>query len=212
MLTEAAAGIPVRLGDTAPDFAARTTKGPIRLSDYRGSWLVFFAHPADFTPVCTSEFVALARAAAAFGELNCALLGLSVDSLFSHLAWVRAIHDRFGVAIGFPVIEDPTLEIAKAYGMVAADAVDASAVRTTMILDPRGVVRALTSYPAEIGRSIPEILRTVRALQRVDGGGVLAPADWVPGQDLLREPDQNLGAIMAADDPADWFYRPVPDA
>jgi peroxiredoxin (alkyl hydroperoxide reductase subunit C) len=202
---------PTRLGDVAPDFTARTTKGPVRLSDYRGRWLVFFTHPADFTPVCTSEFVALARLADAFEEINCALLGLSVDSLFSHFAWVRAIYDRFGVEIGFPIIEDPTLEVAKAYGMVAPDAVDASTVRTTMILDPQGVVRALTVYPAEIGRSVPEILRMVQALQRVHGGGVLAPADWTPGEDLLREPTHELGDVVSAGEPSDWFYRPVPD-
>ena len=111
----------VRLGDTVPNVVARTTQGPVQLSDYRGRWLVFFMHPADFTPVCTSEFVALSRMAPQFAEMNCALLGLSVDSLFSHLAWVRAIHDRFGVAIDFPIIEDPTLEIARAFGMIAPD-------------------------------------------------------------------------------------------
>jgi peroxiredoxin (alkyl hydroperoxide reductase subunit C) len=201
----------VRLGDTAPDFTARTTKGRVRLSDYRGRWLVFFTHPADFTPVCTSEFVALARAGGAFAALGCALLGLSVDSLFSHLAWVRAIHDRFAVEIDFPIIEDPTLEIARAYGLVAPDASDASTVRTTMVLDPEGVLRASTTYPAEVGRSIPEILRTVRALQRVHGGGVLAPADWSPGNDLLREPSQRLNDVVAGADPFGWFYQPVPD-
>lgn len=203
---------PLRLGDGAPDFTARSTAGPVRLSDYRGQWLVFFTHPADFTPVCTSEFVALSRAAPEFEALGCALLGLSVDSLFSHLAWVRAIHDRFGLEVTFPIVEDPTLEIARAYGMVAPDAVDAAAVRSMMILDPEGVLRASNTYPAEVGRSIPEILRTVRALQRVHGGGVLAPADWQPGDDLLREPSQKVAEIVAAPASADWFYQPVPDA
>jgi peroxiredoxin (alkyl hydroperoxide reductase subunit C) len=203
---------PVRLGDAAPDFTARTTKGPVRLSDYRGRWLVFFTHPADFTPVCTTEFVGLARMAKVFEEMDCALLGLSVDSLFSHLAWVRAIHDRFDVDIDFPIIEDPTLEIAKGFGMVAPDATDASTVRVTMVIDPYGVVRASTIYPAEVGRSIPEIVRTVRALQRIQGGGVLAPADWQPGEALLREPSQDLDDIVAGEDPSAWFYQPVPDA
>lgn len=201
----------LRLGEMAPDFTARSTAGPIRLSDFRGRWLVFFTHPADFTPVCTSEFVALSQASADFEALGCALLGLSVDSLFSHLAWVRAIYDRFGVEVTFPIIEDPTLEIAKAYGMVAPDAVDAAAVRTMMFLDPEGVLRASNTYPAEVGRSIPEILRTVRALQRVHGGGVLAPADWKPGDDLLREPSQKVADIVAAAASSDWFYQPVPD-
>jgi peroxiredoxin 2/4 len=202
---------PLRLGEPAPDFTARSTAGSIRLSDYRGRWLVFFTHPADFTPVCTSEFVALTRASAEFEALGCELLGLSVDSLFSHLAWVRAIHDRFGVEVRFPIIEDPTMEIAKAYGMVAPDAVDAAAVRTMMILDPEGVLRASNNYPAEVGRSIPEILRTVHALQRVHGGGVLAPADWTPGNDLLREPSQRVADIVSAAASSDWFYQSVPD-
>ncbi len=202
---------PLRLGDSAPNFTARTTKGEVSLADYRGRWLVFFTHPADFTPVCTSEFVAFAKAAEAFAALDCALLGLSVDSLFSHLAWVRLIHDRFGVDIEFPIIEDPTLEIAKAYGMVPHDAVDASTVRTTMILDPNGIVRASTTYPAEVGRSIPEILRTVQALRRIQDGGILAPADWIPGADLLREPVQDLKGVLEAEAASDWFYTVVPD-
>lgn len=204
------AAAPLRLGESAPNFTARTTQGVMSLADFRGRWLVFFTHPADFTPVCTSEFVAFARAAPEFAALDCALLGLSVDSLFSHLAWIRTIHDRFGVDVGFPVVEDPTLEIAKAYGMVPPDAVDAAAVRTTLFLNPEGVLRAATTYPAEVGRSIPEVLRTVRALQRVQRGGVLAPADWQPGADLLREPAPATPDLFAGD-PADWFYRPVPD-
>jgi peroxiredoxin (alkyl hydroperoxide reductase subunit C) len=211
MTTETVRTAPLRLGEQAPEFTARSTAGVVKLSDYRGRWLVFFTHPADFTPVCTSEFVALTRAGPEFEALGCALLGLSIDSLFSHLAWVRAIHDRFGVEVTFPIIEDPTLEIAKAYGMVAPDAVDASAVRSMMILDPEGVLRASNSYPAEVGRSIPEILRTVRALQRVHGGGVLAPADWKPGDDLLREPTQKVADIVGGGNPSDWFYQSVPD-
>lgn len=208
---EEAARRAVRLGDTIPNVRARTTQGLIELSDYRGRWLLFFMHPADFTPVCTSEFVALARMAPVFHELNCALLGLSVDSLFSHLAWVRAIHDRFGIAVEFPIIEDPTLEIARAFGMIAPDASDASTVRSTLVIDPEGVVRASLTYPVEVGRSIPEIVRTVRALQRVHGADVLAPADWQPGDDLLREPDQSVPGVVASKDSFDWFYQPVPD-
>lgn len=202
---------PLRLGEVVPNFTARSTKGVVQLKDFRGRWLVFFTHPADFTPVCTSEFVALAQAHRRFEDMGCALLGLSVDSLFAHLAWVRAIHDRFGVDVGFPIVEDPTLEIAKAYGMVAPDAVDAATVRMTMFIDPDGALRASTLYPAEVGRSVPEILRTLAALQRVQGGGVLAPADWQPGADLLRQPDQDLAAVLAGEEPADWFYKPVPD-
>lgn len=202
---------PLRIGDLAPNFSARTTRGLVRLSDFHGRWLVFFTHPADFTPVCTSEFVALAQMADRFEALDCALLGLSVDSLYSHLAWIRAINDRFGVEVGFPVIEDPTLEIAKAYGMVAADAVDASSVRTTMFIDPTGHLRAATNYPLEVGRSVPEILRVLEALQRVRAGRLLAPANWAPGDDLLCEPEEEVGKVLKGEGATDWFFKPIPD-
>lgn len=212
MITETSTRSTVRLGDTIPNVVARSTQGPVQLSDYRGQWLVFFMHPADFTPVCTSEFVALAKAAGVFREMNCALLGLSVDSLFSHLAWVRAIRDRFGITVDFPIIEDPTSEIARAFGVIAPDATDASTVRTTLVIDPDGLVRASMTYPVEVGRSIPEIVRTVRALQRVHGGGILVPADWQPGDDLLREPDQSIDGVVAATDPFEWCYRHIADS
>lgn len=134
-------GAPPLIGDTAPDFSCRTTQGECHLSDYRGRWLVFFSHPADFTPVCTSEFVAFARAAPEFSALGCALLALSVDSLFSHIAWVRTIERRFGVAIPFPVVEDPSMAIASAYGMIHPGASSSSTVRGCFVIDPEGVVR-----------------------------------------------------------------------
>ena len=117
---------PVRIGEPAPDFVARSTEGMIRLSDYRGRWLVFFSHPADFTPVCTSEFVTLAGAFDQFEAMECSLLGHSVDSLFSHLAWMRALRDDLGVTIQFPIVEDPNLEIARAFGMVSAEMLSSS--------------------------------------------------------------------------------------
>lgn len=202
---------PLRIGDLAPNFSARTTRGPVQLSDFHGRWLVFFTHPADFTPVCTSEFVALAQRADQFEALNCALLGLSVDSLYSHLAWLRAINDRFGVEVGFPVIEDPTLEIAKAYGMVAPDAVDASSVRTTMFIDPNGLLRAATTYPLEVGRSVDEILRVLQALQRVSDAPLLTPANWTPGSDLLCVAEEEAGPVLRGNGATDWFFKPVPD-
>lgn len=202
---------PLRLGQAAPDFTARSTRGPVRLSDFRGRWLLLFSHPADFTPVCTSEFVAIARAAADFDRLGCALMALSVDSLFSHLAWIRAIRDRFDVVVEFPIIEDPTLEIGRAYGMVGPDDQDASAVRATYVLDPDGIMRASTCYPASVGRSVAELLRLVAALQRVHDGRLLAPEGWRPGADLLGVPDQSIDAVLAAGGPSDWFYDPVPD-
>lgn len=197
----------LRIGDVAPDFSARSTAGNVRLSDYRGRWLILFSHPADFTPVCTSEFVALAGSADEFGKRDCALMALSVDSLFSHFAWLRLIRDRFGIEVRFPVLEDPTLVIGRAYGMVSPDDSDSAAVRTTFFIDPEGVIRAMTCYPANVGRSTPEMLRTLEALQAVDAGPVLAPANWERGQNLLRQPSAELDDVFAAEGQADWFMK-----
>lgn len=191
----------LRMGDAAPDFEARTTHGPIRLSDFRGRWLVFFSHPADFTPVCTTEFVALAKASDHFAALDCALLGLSVDSLYSHLAWTRAIRELFSVDIPFPVIEDPSMLVGRAYGMIDETAENSAGVRATYFIDPEGLIRAITQYPLTIGRSIDEMVRMVAALQASYSGEKLAPADWQPGQPLL------LPANEKAQQDADWFCR-----
>ena len=197
---------PLRIGDTAPEFQARTTLGEMRLSDYRGKWLVFFSHPADFTPVCTSEFVGIARAAADFAALDCGLLGLSVDSLYSHLAWVRAIRQKFSVAIPFPIVEDPSMAIGRAYGMIDPQSHDSSTVRATYFIDPDGVVRAMTWYPLNVGRSVDEMLRMVAALHRTASDDVLTPAGWQPGDDLLITPPQDQHAVLASDDDH-WFYQ-----
>jgi len=202
---------PMRIGEMAPDFTARSTAGPLSLSDFRGQWLVLFSHPADFTPVCTSEFVALARAADRFAALDCALVALSVDSLYAHLAWLRAIKDRFGVEVRFPVVEDPTLVIGRAYGMVDNQAQDASAVRTTFFIDPHGIVRATNSYPITIGRSVDEILRIVAALQATDRDHALAPEGWAPGARLLRQPRPTLDAVFGAAQTMDWFMEEAED-
>lgn len=197
----------LRIGDFAPDFEARSTLGPVRLSAHRGRWLVLFSHPADFTPVCTTEFVALAREAAAFEARDCALMALSVDSLFSHFAWLRMIRDRFGVEVRFPILEDPTLVIGRAFGMVSAQDNDSATVRTTFFIDPRGVIRAMTCYPANLGRSVPEMLRILDGLQAIDASGQLAPANWQPGDAMLAAPSHDLDAVFAAEDPAGWFLR-----
>ncbi len=199
------------LGDLLPNFTARTTQGIKSLTDFRGKWLVLFSHPADFTPVCTSEFVAIARAADRFAALDCNLMALSVDSLFSHFAWIKAIHQRFGVAVGFPLIEDPTLEIARAYGMVDAGSLDASSVRTTYVIDPEGRLRASTCYPANVGRSGEEMLRLLAALPRTDTHAALVPAEWTPGDDLLAVPSLTVADVLATDSATDWFYAPVKD-
>lgn len=194
-----------------PTFTARSTTGPVSLADWRGRWLMLFSHPGDFTPVCTSEFIAIARAQPAFDALDCGLMALSVDSLFSHLAWIRIIRDRFGVKVGFPVVEDPTLAIGRAYGMVGMDATDASPVRTTYFIDPDGVLRASTCYPATVGRSVDEMLRMIAALRRVHDGKALAPADWRPGSPLLNVPQYSVDEVLAADTESDWFYSPMAD-
>jgi peroxiredoxin (alkyl hydroperoxide reductase subunit C) len=199
-------GRPLRIGDIAPSFEARSTLGEIRLDDYRGKWLVFFSHPADFTPVCTSEFVAIAKAADAFAALDCGLLGLSVDSLYSHLAWVQAIHQAFNVRIPFAIVEDPSMAVGRAYGMIEPDADDSSSVRATYFIDPDGVIRAMTWYPLNIGRSVDEMLRMVAALQRTAKGDVLAPEGWRPGKDLLLAPPQDQQGVVVEGD-APWFHR-----
>lgn len=191
----------LRMGDPAPDFEARSTQGALRLSDYRGRWLVFFSHPADFTPVCTTEFVALAKAHDRFAALDCALVGLSVDSLYAHLAWTRAIRELFSVEIPFPVIEDPSMLVGRAYGMIDEAAENSAGVRATYFIDPEGVIRAITHYPLTIGRSIDEMLRMVTALQAAHSGDKLAPVDWQPGQPLL------LPANEKTQQETDWFCR-----
>ncbi|WP_228242778.1 peroxiredoxin [Porphyrobacter sp. GA68] len=202
----------LRIGDVAPDFSARSTAGQVRLSDYRGRWLILFSHPADFTPVCTSEFVALAGLATEFEKRDCALMALSVDSLFSHFAWLRLIRDRFDVEVRFPIIEDPTMVICQAYGMVAPDDRDSATVRTTFFIDPLGVIRAMTCYPPNVGRSTAEMLRTLDALQAVDTAGALAPANWRPGEPLLEQPDVTLDALFSAGGQADWFMKQADEA
>lgn len=197
----------LRIGDVAPDFSARSTAGNVRLSDYRGRWLILFSHPADFTPVCTTEFVALAGSAGDFEQRDCALMALSVDSLFSHFAWLRLIRDRYDIEVRFPILEDPTLVIGRAYGMVAPQDNDSAAVRTTFFIDPQGVIRAMTCYPANVGRSTPEMLRTLDALQAVDAGPVLAPANWKPGDALLALPDASLDTVFSAKSQTDWFMK-----
>lgn len=197
----------LRIGDFAPDFEARSTAGPVRLSGFRGRWLVLFSHPADFTPVCTTEFVALARETSAFEARDCALMALSVDSLFSHFAWLRMIRDRFGTEVRFPIVEDPTLVIGRAFGMVSAQDSDSATVRTTFFIDPRGVIRAMTCYPANLGRSVPEMLRILDGLQAIDAQGALAPANWQPGEPMLQSPTQSLDEVFDAEDATSWFLR-----
>jgi peroxiredoxin (alkyl hydroperoxide reductase subunit C) len=204
-------GCPPLIGDTAPAFRARTTMGERSLDAYRGRWLVLFSHPADFTPVCTSEFVAFAKAYERFQGLDCDLLALSVDSLSSHLAWKHSIEQRFGVRVPFPIIEDPAMGIARAYGMLPARATSSATVRTTFVIDPEGTVRATLAYPMTVGRSVEEIVRLVSALQATDASEVSTPEGWHPGEPVLATPPLTFDEIATpAQDTgqgADWYYR-----
>jgi peroxiredoxin (alkyl hydroperoxide reductase subunit C) len=174
-----------RMNEAAPDFSARTTQGPRALKDYRGKWLVLFSHPADFTPVCTSEIVAFARAYPRFRALGCELLGLSVDSNFAHLAWLRSIRDNFGVEVPFPVIEDQAMRVAHDYGMIQHGASDTSAVRAAFFIDPESKLRAMLYYPMSNGRSVEEFLRMLAAMQTTDRHGVSTPEGWQPGDKVV---------------------------
>jgi peroxiredoxin (alkyl hydroperoxide reductase subunit C) len=182
--------------------------GDRKLSSYRGKWLLFFSHPADFTPVCASEFIAFAKAADRFRALGCELLALSVDSLFSHLAWIRSIQQQFGVEITFPIIEDPSMVIARAYGMIAPRAPDSALVRAAFFIDGQGIIRAITWYPMTTGRNVAELLRLLAALQMTDAQGVSTPEGWHPGQDVLLPPPRTAEGVYRKQDPGtDWYFK-----
>jgi len=181
------AGMP-RIGERAPDFQALTTHGPLSMSDLKGQWVVLFSHPADFTPVCTTEFVALARLAEEFAKRNVKLVGLSVDSIHSHLAWLRNIEEKLGVKIPFPVIADVGMKVANKFGMIQPEASTTAAVRALFVIDPEGFIQAITYYPLQTGRSTDEILRLVDALQTTHQHYVATPADWRPGEKVIVPP------------------------
>ena len=192
-----------RLNAPAPDFEARTTHGVRKLSDYEGRYLVLFSHPADFTPVCTTEFVAFARHHAAFEALGADLLGLSIDSVYAHLAWVRNMEEKFGVEIPFPIIEDLSMQVAHAYGMVHPASPDTSAVRAVFVIDRESVLRAMLYYPKDNGRSVPEILRLVEAIRTTDEHKVATPEGWQPGDRVVVPPPQTVAAMNARPAEAD---------
>ena len=187
------------IGDPAPAFRSMTTMGKVNFpEDYRGKWVVFFSHPADFTPVCTTEFIALARRADEFREINTELLGLSIDSLHSHLAWAESIeHIDLGgkgkVKIPFPIVADITMSVAKAYGMLQTVA-KTQTVRAVFIIDPDSIIRAILFYPMSTGRNIDEIKRIILSLQKHDADNVSTPADWNPGDPVV------MGAPLTLED------------
>lgn len=175
----------VRIGEMAPDFEALTTCGNIKLSDYKGKWVVLFSHPGDFTPVCTTEFIAFSKANTYFNNLNTYLIGLSIDSNPSHLAWLYDIYQKTGTQVPFPVIADRSGEIARKYGMLSTVPNTTETVRNVFIIDDKGVIRVILTYPLNVGRSIPEILRIIQALQTADCNDAAIPANWVPGEPII---------------------------
>jgi len=207
--TQAPAGLP-RMNEPAPDFTALTTHGMKSLSDYKGKWLVLFSHPADFTPVCTTEFTAFAARSADFAALNTELLGLSIDSHYAHIAWVRSIKQSFGVDINFPIIADLDMKVAQAYGMIMPGASDTQAVRATFVIDPEGKLRAMVYYPMTNGRSVDEIHRLIVALQTSTEHKVSTPENWHPGQPVIVPTPQTCDAADARMqeglNTVDWYF------
>lgn len=184
-------GMP-RIGDKAPEFKAVTTQGDIHFPvQYKGKWVIFFSHPADFTPVCTSEFMTFATLEEKFETANCKLVGLSVDGLYSHIAWLRTIQEKIefkgmkNVEVNFPLIEDITMEIAQKYGMIQPGESSTKAVRAVFFIDPKGIIRAIIYYPLSLGRNFDELYRALIAMQTADEFKVATPADWQPGDDVI---------------------------
>lgn len=179
------------IGDDAPAFEAVTTQGPVRFpEDYRGKWVILFSHPADFTPVCTTEFMTFASMLEEFRALNTELIGLSVDSIYSHIAWLRKIQElewngKRHIEVTFPLIEDIRMEIANQYGMIQPGASNTQAVRAVFIIDPQAKVRTILYYPLTTGRNFDEIKRIIQALQKADAEQCATPADWRPGDDVI---------------------------
>lgn len=185
----------IKIGQQAPDFSANSTFGPVCLEDYKGKWLILFSHPGDYTPVCTTEFIAFAKLHPEFEKRKACLLGLSIDSNPSHLAWVYNIMKNTGVQIPFPIISDRNGSIAMKYGMMPSSG-DFTTVRTVFIIDPEGKIRATLMYPSSNGRNIPEILRLIDALQISDKEKVVTPANWMPGQAVLVPPPTTYEALL----------------
>ena len=208
-MSNVSVGLP-RINEPAPAFNVKTTHGERSLADYKGKWLILFSHPADFTPVCTTEFIGFAKAADQFKAMNCELLGLSIDSIYSHLAWMQSIKNNFSVEIPFPIIDDIKMEVAQAYGMIHPGAADTQAVRATFFIDPNGTLRAMVYYPMSNGRSIDEFVRLLTAMQTSDANQVATPAGWTPGCDVIVPPPKTPEALAKrmgeGYDTKDWYF------
>ncbi len=209
------------IGQVAPSFVAETTQGTIHFpEDYKGKWVILFSHPADFTPVCTTEFMTFATMEPQFEALNTKLVGLSIDSLYSHIAWLRTIKEKLkykgmaNVEVNFPLIEDIKMEVSKRYGMLQPAASDTKAVRAVFFIDPESRIRAIIYYPLSSGRNFQEIKRLLVAMQTADKYKVATPADWQPGDPVIVPPPGSCGTAKERVDSAaqegieclDWFF------
>ncbi len=200
-----------RIGDPAPQFEAVTTFGPLKLSDFKGKWLIMFSHPADFTPVCTTEFIAFAEIHGKLRELNCELLGLSIDSVYSHIAWARTVEEKFGRKLTFPIIADLDKNVASLYGMIMPGDSKTETSRCVFVIDLEQTIRAIIYYPLSTGRNMDEILRLIQALQTTDKHGVATPANWRPGDKVIVPPPRTQkGAEERVREKGiectDWFF------
>lgn len=208
-----------RIGELAPEFKAITTQGEINFpKDYDGNWVILFSHPADFTPVCTSEFMTFASMEKQFNDANCKLVGLSVDGLYSHIAWLRTIKEKIeykgmkNVEVKFPLIEDITMEVAKKYGMIQPGESNTKAVRAVFFIDPKGIIRTMIYYPLSLGRNFDELYRVLIALQTADNFSVALPADWRPGDDVIVPTAGSCGVAKERMESKedikcyDWFF------
>ncbi|BBX69333.1 peroxiredoxin [Mycolicibacterium psychrotolerans] len=213
------AGMP-RIGDPAPSFTAETTQGEINFpADYLGKWVILFSHPADFTPVCTSEFMTFASMQQEFAAYHTALVGLSVDGLYSHIAWLRTIRDKISfrgmkdIEVTFPLIDDVSMRVARMYGMIMPGEDSTKAVRAVFVIDPTGTIRAIIYYPLSLGRNFDELLRVIKALQTADHFAVATPADWRPGDRVIVPPagscgtaEERMGGHVDGVECEDWFF------
>lgn len=208
-----------KIGDPAPLFTAVTTQGKINFpADYKGNWVILFSHPADFTPVCTTEFMTFATMEEKFLKANCKLVGLSVDGLYSHIAWLRTIKEKIGykgmkdVEVNFPLIEDISMNVAAKYGMIQPGESTTKAVRAVFYIDPNGIIRTIVYYPLSVGRNFDELYRVLIALKTTDEFEVATPADWRPGDDVIVPPAGSCGVAknrMESKEEMkcyDWFF------
>ncbi|MBN1223764.1 MAG: peroxiredoxin [Candidatus Aminicenantes bacterium] len=200
-----------RLGEPAPQFEAVTTHGTLRLEDFKGSWLIMFSHPADFTPVCTTEFIGFAQIHPQLREMNCELLGLSIDSVYSHIAWARNVEEKMGQKLTFPIIADLNKEVASKYGMIMPGESKTETSRCVFVIDDKQILRAMIYYPLSTGRNMDEMLRLIQALQTTDKHGVATPANWRPGDKVIVPPPntQEMAEERVKDSSfecKDWYF------